>query len=56
MRSGGVDLDDVVSRASLGDEEIVEPVDEDCSWRVEASDVAGVDGSVSAEAGDRAVS
>ncbi len=54
-RSGGVDLDDVVGCASLGDEEIVEAVGVDRSWCVEAGDVAGVDGSISAEAGDGAV-
>ena len=53
--SGGVDLDDVVGCAGLGDEEIVESIGVDRSWRVEASDIGGVDGSVSSEARDGAV-
>ena len=54
--SGGVDLDHVMRRAGLGDEEIVESVDVDRGWSVESGDVAGIDGAVRAEAGDGAVS
>ena len=44
-----------MSRARLGDEEIVEAIHVDRSWRVEGGDVAGIDGAICAESGDAAV-
>jgi hypothetical protein len=54
-RTGGVDLDHVMGCACLSDEEIVEAIDVDRSWRVESGDVASVDAAICAESGDGAV-
>ncbi len=50
-----IDFNHIVGRSCLGDEQIVEAVDVDRSWRVEARDITGVDRAVGAEAGDGAV-
>src|SRR5258708_10629023 len=55
-QSGGVDLNHVVGRYCLGDEEIVEAVDVDRRRGVEGGDVAGIDSSICAESRDGAVS
>src|SRR5258708_3989927 len=55
-QSGGVDLNYVVGRSCLGDEEIVEAVDVDRRRGVEGGDVAGIDSSICAESRDGAVS